>query len=115
MNTEPNAPTLDKTNRTSCEPRGTNDGRHFPQFHVGVGYHHTPARLHRGECIAGDNCVGVGKAGRVKSIGAIDHEMLIGFEMKVAVIARELRGESALSTARKTTQNNAIKSGQRGE
>ncbi len=76
---------------------------------MGVGNHYTSAHLHRVKGVSGDDGVRICDPRGIELIPAVDHEMLIGFEMQKATLSRKTSCQRTFSATGQTAQDYAIK------
>ena len=85
----------------SCRAYGRSQ---LPQPHVGIGHDNAVASLQRRQGIARDDGVGVSHPRGIEAVNAINHEVLIGFEVTKAMITDEALRQRALAAPGQATQ-----------
>ena len=91
MNVAPRPRAFNKAKRFSYQLRSAEHSRHFPQANVRVSDDHAAACLHGVERVSRNDGMGVGSASRVESVDAVNDEVLVSFQMQVAVLGCQVR------------------------
>ena len=75
---------------------------------VRIGDRHAAAGLQRGKRIASNDSVRIGDSRRIKAVLTTNYEVLVCFEMKIAVLSSHEGSKRALSATGQATQDDAI-------